>query len=558
MGAIARAADPGPTQSPSAVNPPFHGAAINAPFPDSYYGADHDGSSVVLSYPFVSPFGRIDHSRGVVTYYCAPFTPRNSEGVYGMDVWLETSVEGGGWVLAGQQGGLADGANSAYQPVNTPNPGPSPAYRFQWTFDATPLPPQATFRVWIYVYLYNQGGGSQGNFYVGSAAGAAGDGETNDPPSIAWDVSYGAVNPASVVSGQSYQVSATANDDNGNLASVQIWRGGSLFAAGGGGDGWTAGTAGSTAAGGAPTTYTAQAFDTAGAESPLISWTVSAASLQVQPGVSSADAALALGESFTPVELGGAGSGGWQFAVGGYTNFNGGATNDTGTQTAAGPWTPSWTAPAAGSYSFWVSRNGDPTFLPSAIAGPYALTVTDPSPPAGPPLDPPAPNPPSAAPLLSVASNPPPAGPIAGSPADGTAPAPLAAPTPAPDPAAALSAPAPNPFIAPFAPAPVVASSPTGSEPVSLLTPTSGGSTGTGAAPAVMLLRVPPLAPPEQEPAGGTAPAPPPFEIVRIRFNGTGHDATVHSQGPGGASLIWTDPVGLAASPWPSFLPAGK
>src|SRR5271156_2894673 len=81
--------NPSPSQPASAVNPPFAAASIDAPFPDAVYGADHGGSSLSLAFPFASPFGNTDHSRGVITYACAPFSPRNSEGVYGIDVWLE-------------------------------------------------------------------------------------------------------------------------------------------------------------------------------------------------------------------------------------------------------------------------------------------------------------------------------------------------------------------------------------------------------------------------------------------------------------------------------------
>ena len=59
--------NPPPSQSPYAVNPPYVGAGLNQPFPDANYGADHGGSSITLSYPFTSPFGYTDHSRGVIT-----------------------------------------------------------------------------------------------------------------------------------------------------------------------------------------------------------------------------------------------------------------------------------------------------------------------------------------------------------------------------------------------------------------------------------------------------------------------------------------------------------
>ena len=495
MGALRlMAGDPGPTQPPGAVNPPYHGGGLNQPFPDNVYGADHGGSSLSLSYPFISQWGGTDHSRGVVSYYCAPFTPRNSEGVYGLDVWLEAST-GGDWSPVGENGGLADGAGSAYCPVNTPNPGPSPAYQFQWTFDGTPLPPNTNFRVFVYVYLYNQGGGSQGNFYVASSLGTVSTGTANDPPVIAWDSAYGSVNPASVGAGQSYTISATATDDNGNLAAVQIWRNDQPFAASGGGDGWSASAAGGAADPPGTVTYTAQATDAAGAVSALISWLVSTAGLQSQPPVASLDATLDLGSSFTPTELGGAGSGGWQFAIGDYTNFNGGATDDSGTDLPAGTWVPAWTAPAAGTYAFWVSHNGDASYLPSAIAGPYTLTVVAPPPPAPEPT-----------------------------------------PTPTPDPVAA-----PPPADPPPTDPPVTVSNP---DPVS-----------TPATPAPSNPASPPATPPSSPPA--TPAAPPVLHIARVRFDPTGRSAIVRPALLGGWSAIWTDPAGVAASPWPSFANPG-
>ena len=498
------AGDPGPTQPPGAVNPPYHGAGINQPFPDNVYGADHGGSSLSLNYPFTSRWGGTDHSRGVVSFYCAPFTPRNSEGVYGMDVWLEAST-GGDWSPVGENGGLPDGAGSAYCPVNTPNPGPSPAYQFQWTFDGTPFPPSTSFRVFIYVYLYNQGGGSQGNFYVASSLGTVSTGTANDPPVIAWDSAFGSLNPAAVSAGQSYTISATATDDNGNLAAVQIWRDDQPFAASGGGDGWSASASGGAADPTGTVTYTAQATDAAGAVSSLISLAVSTAGRQPQPAVVSLDATLTLGQSFTPTELGGAGSGGWQFAIGDYTNFNGGATNDSGTDLPEGVWVPAWTAPAAGSYAFWISHNGDANYSPSAIVGPYTLTVVAPAPPAPDPT-PPAPTPP---------------------------------PTPAPAPA-----PTPDPTPPPPTPSPPAADPPV---TVSVPDPVSAPPDPAPSNPVT-----PPASPPTT-PSTPSTPATPVLHVARVRFDPTGHAAFVRPAAPGGCSALWTDPAGIAASPWPSF-----
>jgi hypothetical protein len=463
-------ADPAPSQPLDSVNPPFNAAGLNAPFPDNYYGADHGGSSLALTYPFTSPFGYTDHSRGVIVYQCAPFTPRGSEGVYGMDVWLEQADASGNWNVAAQNGGLPDDTGSPYQPVNTPNPGPSPAYQFQWTFDSPPLPAHTLFRVFVTVYLYNQGGGSQGNFYVASSLGTVDTGAADDAPRISWSPSAGATNPAAVTAGQSYLISADAQDDNGNLATVAIWKNGLPFAASGSGDGWSANANAATEDSPGTAVYTAQATDTEGLTSPLIAWTVQVDGKSDQPPVSSADAILPLGQLFVPADLGGSGTGAWQFAVVGYTNWNGGTTADAGTLTSG--WSPAWLPPAAGSYTFWVVHGGDDNFNPSAPAGPYALTVTAPAPTAPPPAPPPtSPSPP--------------------------------APAPAPAPAPPATPPAPvNPAPAPSGPAPVT---------------------------------------------------PNPASIYRIRFDSTGDGARVLTGGPAeGSSDLWTDPAGLAVSPWPA------
>jgi hypothetical protein len=467
--ALSGRADPAPSQAFNSVNPPFTAAGLDAPFPDNYYGADHGGSSLSLTFPFVSPFGYPDHSRGVIVYQCAPFTPRGSEGVYGLDVWLEQLDASGNWNVAAQNGGLPDDAGSPYQPVNTPNPGPSPAYQFQWTFDSPALPAHTLFRVFVYVYLYNQGGGSQGNFYVASSLGTVDTGAANDAPRISWSAPAGATNPAEVTAGQSYLISADAQDDNGNLATVTIWKNSLPFAASGSGDGWSANANSATEDAAGTAVYTAQATDADGLSSPLIAWTVQVDGKSDQPPVSSADATLPLGQLFVPADVGGAGTGAWQFAVVGYTNWNGGTTADAGTQTSG--WSPSWLPPAPGPYTFWVVHGGDDAFNPSAPAGPYTLTITAPA-PVTPPPAPPAP----------------------------TAPA---APEPPPTPVPPAAPPAPtNPAPAPSGPAPV---------------------------------------------------PPAPTSIYRIRFDPTGDGARVLTGAPAaGSSDLWTDPAGLAVSPWPA------
>jgi hypothetical protein len=375
--------NPPPSLSPYAAYPPFSAAAINQPFPDSVYGADHAGSTVTLTFPFTSPFGNTDHSHGVVTYTCAPFTPRRSEGIYGMDVWLEQQDASGGWSPAFLNGGVPD-QGSTYQAVNTPNPGPSPSFTYTWTYSSTPLPAQASLRVFVYVYLYNQGGGNQGNFFVASAAGPVATGPANDPPRIQWSPSTAALNPSQVQAGQSYVVSADAQDDNGNLSAVSINRNGQPFAYAGGGNGYSGNSQNPSAEAAGSVTYTAWATDSAGASTAPITLTVTDLGRSAQPPVFSADATLGYyTAAFTPEYHGGSGSGAWQFAIAGFTNWTVGTDSNAGTQLwPSGLWSPDWMPPAPGSYCFWIARDGDAATFPSAPAGLYTLTVTA-SPPVG-------------------------------------------------------------------------------------------------------------------------------------------------------------------------------
>jgi hypothetical protein len=392
------AGDPGPSQQTSADGNNYHSPIpINDPFPDANYGADHGGSSLSLVFPYTSRFGYTDHSRGQFVYNVASFTPRNSEGVFGMDVWLEQQDGSGNWSPAAINGGLPDqyapqygGSGSPYWPVNTPNPGPSPSNRFTWTFNSTQLPPNTNFRIFVYVYIYNQGGGSQGDFPIYSWTGAVNTGSANDAPRISWTGSFGSTNPSQVQAGQTYTISANGQDDNGNLVAVSINKNGQPYAYAGGGDGYGGNSQNPTSDPVGTVTYTAWAGDSYGAQSPTITWTVNVIGKSNQAPVSSGNASIPFySQAFTPAYNGGSGSGGWQFCIAGYTNWDAGNSSYTGTNLGPSPgnspsavWVPSWTPPAPGSYQFWVARDGDSNFNPSGAAGAYTLTVT-PVPPVG-------------------------------------------------------------------------------------------------------------------------------------------------------------------------------
>lgn len=98
-------------------------------------------------------------------------------------------------------------------------------------------------------------------------------GPVNQSPTIAWTWA-----PSTASNGQSYFVAARAHDSNGNLALVNVWKNGVPFAFAGGGNG-TDGDSGNPTSDSGPrtVTFTAQAVDTAGATSAVISLTVAIA-----------------------------------------------------------------------------------------------------------------------------------------------------------------------------------------------------------------------------------------------------------------------------------------
>ncbi|MDP3072698.1 MAG: hypothetical protein Q8N18_20555 [Opitutaceae bacterium] len=361
--------DPSPTQwvSPdgNVYSPP---TPVGNPFPSSVYGVLHGGSSFSLQRPFLSPFGRTDNTRGRFVYYADSFYPRGSEGVFGVDVWLEQQDALGNWNPANQNGGVSDDG-TLYWTVNRTNPGPSASRTFTWTY--ADLPANTNFRVFVYVYIYNQGGGSSGYFPLSSSTQVVNTGATNDAPRIAWTQS-----PAQVTTGQDYTIATRGEDDNGDLATVSINRNGQAFAYAGGGNGYTGDSQGSRNDAVGTVTYTAWATDSSGASSPTISWTVTIVPKSNQPAVSSSNATITYLQSFTPSYFGGAGSGGWQFVVSGQTNFDPNDSSHSGTKLfPSNAWSSSWTPPRPDSYPFFVARVGDSNYNPSATAGPYTLTV---------------------------------------------------------------------------------------------------------------------------------------------------------------------------------------
>lgn len=196
----------------------------------------------------------------------------------------------------------------------------------------------------------------------------------NSSPQAQW------VSAPSTTPGQTITLTGSAHDDNGNLQYMHFYVNDSNWS------GWnyagTANISGADATGsvnwtapGAPRgTYTAHiriqdstgAWDAGGV-------TCSFAVKYYQASVSSQSASINFGSSFTPAYFGGSGSGGWQFVVGGYTNWH-----DTTPGTLLPPnnaQSASWTPSSPGSYQFWVRKITDNDYHGSNIAGPYTLSV---------------------------------------------------------------------------------------------------------------------------------------------------------------------------------------
>ena len=109
-------AQPAPTRTRSSDGRNYAAPRPLGVFPASSYGLSHGSSSFSFA-----PLSQTDHSGGAFTYYSAPFFPRNSEGVYEMEVWLQKSNGDGSW-------SEVSGGNAwQYFKVATPNPGPAVA-----------------------------------------------------------------------------------------------------------------------------------------------------------------------------------------------------------------------------------------------------------------------------------------------------------------------------------------------------------------------------------------------------------------------------------------------
>ncbi len=202
------------------------------------------------------------------------------------------------------------------------------------------------------------------------------------PPSVSWNSV-----PGTVASGQSYTISAHGHDSDGNLAQVNVWKNGQPFAYAGGGNGTDADSGNPTSDTGPQTiTFTAQAVDSNGATSAIISQTVTISAPNHAPTIAwnSTPGSVASGQSYT-VSVHGHDQDGnltqvnvWEngqpFAFGGGGN---GSDADSGNPTSdTGPQTITFTAQAvdaAGATSATISQTVTVTAPPPSQ---FTLTTT--------------------------------------------------------------------------------------------------------------------------------------------------------------------------------------
>lgn len=360
---VAFAADPSPTR----VDAPDGGGFLKPEpagthFPADVYGIEHGYRFDFV--PATGDFGQPDASHGDFSLSINPFYPRSSEGIYFMDIWLEKQSLSGEWSAIAQ---------NEFWLVATPNPGPSESFKKTW--EGFSLQPDENYRIFCYVYMYNQGGGAQGKFVLYSTSSVFNTGSANQAPRVYFSTDHTHYNQPSVTIGNTVQLYVIGEDDNGDLTNIILTRRGrGQIASQSSSPTAAAGLLASDIADSlAPAVYDAVAVDSHGAVSSTATLAVTVVDRLDQQPVGAADVTLPFGVAFTPGYSGGSGFGGWQFAVAGYTNWDLGTSGSTGTLLEA--WRPDWSPPAPGSYTFWVARDGDSNFKPSGPSAPYQVRV---------------------------------------------------------------------------------------------------------------------------------------------------------------------------------------
>ena len=217
----------------------------------------------------------------------------------------------------------------------------------------------------------------------------------NNAPTIAWTFA-----PTSAGSSQNYTITARGHDADGNLTQVNVWKAGVGFAYVGGGNGSDNDSGNTTSdVGAAAVTFTAQAVDSVGASSAIITHTVTIAAANTAPTITwnTTPGTIASGQSYTISAHGHDADGNltevnvWRngsayaFAGGGngYDNDSGNPSTDTG------PTTITYTADAvdangirSATISQTVTISAPPSVTasisvsPTSATAPGATTIT--------------------------------------------------------------------------------------------------------------------------------------------------------------------------------------
>ena len=331
---------------------------------DSTYGIAHGGGSIAIA--------NVCFSGGLASFTLeiniTPWTARRSEGVFCAEITVER-LSDGCWT------GDVEGYSGVYG-VNV-NSGTPTGGGWSWSKSCQNVAPGTQFRAFGYCYMYNQGGGAQGEYALYSWMGPVtvqAPVPMTPPSSADSAATYGLGWTPAVSGGEGtgvfeYCVVGQTNFESISTPWIPPAAGVYSFCVGQMPDG----------------TNTGNVVDPRLGEMEVnpvpYQLTVNPAQLAMP---TSANATIAAGQSWTPIYYGGMpGAGPFVFAVVGQTNFGTSPTSLTG----------SWTPFAAGDYLFCVGQQAgssnysgnvtDPNIGPMAVNPTrYTLTVNPVNPPA--------------------------------------------------------------------------------------------------------------------------------------------------------------------------------
>jgi hypothetical protein len=161
-----------------------------------------------------------------------------------------------------------------------------------WYYGATNLGTGVSVSANAYVSGENAVGGADAGCSISWL-----DAPLNRAPTITWNTA-----PGSVASGESYTISAHGHDDDDNLVQVNVWKNGQGFAFANGGNGTDGDSGNATSDGGPQTvTFTAQAVDSNGVTSAMISQSVAVTAANQAPSIAwnTTSGTVANGQSYT-------------------------------------------------------------------------------------------------------------------------------------------------------------------------------------------------------------------------------------------------------------------